>query len=36
MSSNSHLGQILTKFILCCVTSDLSDDLTEMCGFSLS
>ena len=25
-----HWGQILTKFILCCVTLDLSDNLTEM------
>ena len=25
-----YWGQFLTKFILCCVTSDLSDNLTEM------
>ena len=25
-----HYGQFLVKFILCCVTSDLSDNLTEM------
>ena len=25
-----HWGQFLTKFILCCVTLDLSDNLTEM------
>ena len=29
-------GQFLTKFILCCVTSDLSDNLTEMRQISLS
>ena len=31
-----HWGQFLTKFILCCVTSDLSDNLTEMCQTGLS
>ena len=30
------LRQFLTKFILCCVTSDLSDNLTEMCQTGLS
>ena len=29
-------GKFLTKFILCCVTSDLSDNLTEMCQTDLS
>ena len=29
-------GQFLTKFILCCVTSDLSDNLTEIRQISLS
>ena len=32
----SYKGEILTKFILCCVTSDLSDNLTEMRQISLS
>ena len=31
-----HWGQFLMKFFLCCVTSDLSDNLTEMCQISLS
>ena len=31
-----HWGQFLTKFILCCVTLDLSDNLTEMCQIGLS
>ena len=31
-----HCGQFLTKFILCCVTSDLSDILTEMRQILLS
>ena len=26
-----YWGQFLTKFILFCVTSDLSDNLTEIC-----
>ena len=36
MGSNPTGGNFLTKFILCCVTSDLSDNLTEMCQISLS
>ena len=31
-----HWGQFLTKFILCCVSSDLSDNLTEMGQTGLS
>ena len=31
-----HWGQFLMKFILCCVTSDLSDNLTEMRQTGLS
>ena len=30
MGSNPTEGNFLTKFILCCVTLDLSDNLTEM------
>ena len=32
----SNYGQFLMKFILFCVTSDLSDNLTEMRKISLS
>ena len=36
VGSNPTVGQFLTKFILCCVTSYLSDNLTEMRQLSLS
>ena len=36
VSSNPTGGNFLTKFILFCVTLDLSDILTEMCQISLS
>ena len=29
VSSNPSRGNVLTKFILCCITLDLSDNLTE-------
>ena len=31
VGSNPTVGNFLTKFILFCVTLDLSDNLTEMC-----
>ena len=36
MSSNPTGGQFLTKFILFCVPSDLSDNLTEIRQISFS
>ena len=36
LSSNPTDGQFLTNFILCCVTLDLSDNLTEMRQIGLS
>ena len=36
VSSNSTGGNFWMKFILCCVTSDLSDNLTEMRQTGLS
>ena len=36
VGSNPIVGNFLTKFILCCVTSDPSDHLTEICHTGLS